>query len=126
MSYELSIKKENGYLHVQVTGTRTMKTVMSMAAEVLSSCLEHKCRKALVDVQSMSGSLDPIDSYEFSSNYLPDLDPTGTIKVAVVDLGENQNCYELIAHNARKHGFDIHILSDVDKAIELLKEGKWS
>jgi len=96
-----------------------------MAAEVLSSCLEHKCRKALVDVQSMSGSLDPIDSYEFSSNYLPK-SATREIKVVVIDLEENQNRYELIAHNARKHGFDIHILSDVDKAIELLKEGKWS
>ena len=125
MSYDLNIKKETDYLYVQAKGTRTIEAVMSMANDVLSSCLEHKCRKALVDIQLMDGSLDPIDSYEFSIDYLPK-SATGNIKAVVVDREENRNRYELIAHNARKHGLDIHILSDVDKAIELLKKGKWS
>ena len=126
MSYQLNIKKEADYLHVQVTGIRTMETVMSLTTDVLSSCFEHKCSKALIDIKAMSGNLDPLDSYGFSSDYLPGLESARNLKVAVVDLEKNRNFYDMVMYNARRRGLDIYILSDVDKAVELLKEGKWS
>ena len=87
MSYELSVKKETNYLYVQVTGVRTLETVMAMAAEVLSLCVEHRYSRVLLDIQEMIGALDAVDAYEFGGDYLPNLVPTGEIKVAVIDGG---------------------------------------
>ncbi len=116
MSYELSVRKEATYLNVQVTGVRTQETVMTMAAEVLSLCAEYKCSRTLIDIQEMIGALEPLDSYEFGSDYLPKLVPTDEFKIAVIDLEENRHRFQLVRHNARIHGLDIHIVSDENVA----------
>ncbi|MCP4608990.1 MAG: hypothetical protein GY845_09800 [Planctomycetes bacterium] len=124
MSYELSVKKENNYLYVQVTGVRILETLMDMAAEALSLCVGYRYSRALIDIRAMSGALDPLDSYDFGSDYLPNLVSTGQIKVAVIDLEENRNRFQLIRHNARIKGLDIHIVSDVNEAKRWLGVGK--
>ncbi|MCP4607521.1 MAG: hypothetical protein GY845_02230 [Planctomycetes bacterium] len=124
MTYDLSYKNELDYLHVRVTGVRTQETLMTMAAEVLSLCAEYKCSRTLIDIQEMIGALDPLDSYDYGSDYLPKLVPTDEFKIAVIDLEENRNRFQLVRHNARINGLDIHIVSDVNIAKRWLGVGK--
>ena len=124
MSYNLMVKREIGYLHVQVQGIRTAEVLKTMTAEVLKLCLDGRYSRVLLDIRAMTGNLDPIDSYEFGSSYLPSLDAAGQIRAAVIDLAENRNRFEMVMHNARIKGFDIRIVSSADEAKRWLGVGK--
>ncbi len=122
MTYELEINRKGDHLYAKVTGNRTIETVMSMAMDILSSCIEHKCDRVLIDIQEMIGKLDPLDTYQYSNEYLPGLKFGGKIKVAVLDLEENRNRFELVMRNARIKGIDMRIVPELDEATRWLSK----
>jgi len=123
MQYQLNMKKEPGYLYVQVTGIRTPETVMAMGKEVIAECDARKYSRALVNVQGMKGGLKTFDAYKLGTEDLKQLRRPGRIKVSIVDLEENQNRFRFLETVVHNQGFNLSIFSNVDEAITWLCEG---
>lgn len=123
MSYELIIKKEPDYLHVQVIGIRTLATVIDMARDVVAACDEHGYRKALVDVREMIGRLEFHESYQIGTKDLQKLRRAGRkTQVSIIDREENRPRFEFLETVARNRLFNIRIFSNDDEAVNWLLE----
>ena len=120
MSYELNITKESDHLCVGAIGSLTLETLIALITNVHSLCIEHGYKRVLIDMGTMKGELDPLDSYMFSSEYLPSLGFDSQIKMAIIDLEENRNRLQLVMHNARLRGLNMLIFSSADGAMTWL------
>ena len=63
MSYELEIRCEPNWLHVQVTGIQSIPTLMAIGKDCLEACAKHDYKKLLVDVQRMTGKLGDFEAF---------------------------------------------------------------
>ena len=125
MSYELNVTRQSDHLYVSVTGNLTLEILIALITNVHSLCIEHKYERVLIDMSAIKGELDPLDSYMFSSEYLPSLGFDSQIKVAIVDLKEHRNRLQLMMHNARLSGLNVLVFYIDDEAMAWLgKQGQ--
>jgi hypothetical protein len=124
MSYQLKLKKEPAYLFVQVTGIRTLETVLAAGKEVILACDEQGYNRVLVDVQEMTGELTTFEVYDLGTGDLKEFRRPGQLKMAILDLEENRSrfrFFETVFHN---RGYNLRIFSNMDEAIKWLREGE--
>lgn len=58
MSYDLKVKRKEGYLHITVTGENTRDNVAGYLSEVPKQCLDHHCPYVLIEENLRGPSLN--------------------------------------------------------------------
>ena len=120
MPYELNIRKKPDYLYVEVTGNRTLETIIAMAKDVLDACDEQGCSKTLIDVRRMTGKLKTINAYDLGTKDLQKFRRTGHMKASIIDVDENRERFFFLESVCVSVGYYLRIFSDVDEAIKWL------
>jgi hypothetical protein len=123
MPYELNIKNESDYLYVEVTGNRTLDTIIDMAKDILQACDKQGYGKTLIDVRGMTGKLKTIDAYELGTKDLQKFRRTGQLKASIIDVDENRERFLFLESVCINVGYYLRIFSDTDEAIRWLCEG---
>ena len=108
---------------VTATGTRSLETVLAMSKDILKVCVEKRVKKVLMDVRAMEGRLSTLDAYEIPDKHFPKMRDRSVIThLAIIDLKEYEGSYRFFETVAVNRGFMVRIFSDVDKALEWLRE----
>ncbi len=111
MSYTLTLSKEPGYLQIEVAGSRTRETLLSVAMDCIAACKEHGYTRLLVDVRRMTGQLPTVDSYQLGNQDLPQLRQGLGLKGAIIDLHENRERFQFLENVAVNAGIDLRFFS---------------
>jgi hypothetical protein len=111
MSFELEIRCEPDYLHVQATGIRSMETVMAIAQDSIKACDKHGYKKMLIDAQRMTGNLSDLGIYEIGGKDWEKIRGDTRYKAAVVDLEENRDRFRFYETVLVNRGFNIRFFS---------------
>ena len=120
MSYELSYKHEPNYLHVQVTGIRTIENIIAMLKDYHAVSDKHGYSKVVLDVRGMTGKLGVFNAYKLGKKNVQEFSQPGQLKVSIIDLEENRELSEFMENVVVNAGFNVRIFSDVDEAMEWL------
>ena len=117
----LAVEQRGGVLWVTATGTRSLKTVLTMSKDILSACAERKVRKVAIDVRQMHGRLAPLDSYEIVDRHFPLMQSARVItQAAIVDLKESEARYRFFEDLAVNRGFNLRIFHEPEQALAWL------
>ena len=122
MSYELEIRCEPNWLHVQVTGIQSIPTLMAIGKDCLKACAKHDYKKLLVDVQRMTGKLGDFEAFDIGSKELGKVEGLRLVKTAVVELEENRDRFEFLNTVLHNRGFNIQTFSNAADAERWLGE----
>jgi len=122
MSYELATQKNDGYLQVTASGTRSFETVLALTRDILSACSQEEMKKALVDLRGLRGQLDTLEAFMIPDQYFPELQYRKVLlRCAIVDLEEYQDRVRFFENVAVNRGFSIRFFMDPEEAVKWLK-----
>ena len=124
MSYELDIEAQEDFLHFRVTGERSRKAIFAVTVEILDTCYDRECSKALIDVRELSGRLPQLEAYDVASIDYPKLRRRGALeRVSIVDLTGFEDSIRFFETVACNRGFNLRIFGNVDDATFWLRTG---
>ena len=125
MPYQIDIRCEPGYLHVQAWGTRSSGNLVSIVKDYFKANEEHGYKKILVDVRSMTGKLSAFDAYRFGNTAAEKAEGVdSSVKTAIVDLGENRERFGFLEDAPVNRGFNLRYFSKVADAEQWLSKSK--
>ena len=113
LPHGLSVKEESGILHIHVTGDRTLDVAFTVVSDMAAACIEHQCKKVLVDTRDMTGRLETMEQYDFPKEVPEEFKK---IKIAAIDTEEDKNIWRFFETSARNHGYNMRTFTDVDAA----------
>jgi len=123
MLYKLEVDLKEDILWVNVSGTRSIETVLAIINEIFSACTEQNIYVILVDVRKLEGRLTTINTFNLATRYFPKLRELNVIqKAAVVDLKEFEHNYKFFENLTKKGGYKLQFFSDLEAARTWLKE----
>jgi hypothetical protein len=121
MSYQLEIKKEETYLHVRATGSRTRHTLAAMAEEVLEACRKYQIYAVLADIRELEGEMGIFDSMLMVTKEFPKLKAENVVqRVAIINPRNRHERSRFFEQMAIKHGYPLRMFEDLPPAIEWL------
>ena len=122
MAYELDIKREENYLHVRASGTRTRDAIAAIARETLEACKQHQVNEILVDIRDLTGPMGIFDSLLIVTREFPKLKAKDVVKkAAIINARERKERSRFFEQIAVKRGYNIRVFEDLAPAIEWLK-----
>ena len=125
MPYQIDIRCEPGYLHVQAWGTRSSGNLVSIVKDYFKANEEHGYKKILVDVRSMTGKLSAFDAYRFGNTAIEKAEEIGSgVKTAIVDLEENRKRFVFLEDASVNRGFNLRFFSKTADAELWLRKSK--
>ena len=124
MSYDLKMTCKSGFLHAEVTGIRSVDTIVDAARRIIEECSTAMTSKVLVDVRQLQGRLDTLEAYQIPAETFEDLRRPGVIKAAaIVDHPEYLDRGRFFETVAQNRGFNLRIFGDVDEAVQWIEGG---
>jgi hypothetical protein len=108
MSYQLDFKFEPDYLHIHATGNRSVENIISLTQDWIKEAEKHGYKKAILDVQSMTGELSTADAYDLGRKLPEKLGGSHPeIKRAIVDLEKNKERYLFVETVLANRGYKV-------------------
>ncbi len=121
MSYQLTYKKEKGFLHVKTTGIRSFDNIISIVKQIQKICLEQGTSRVLVDIKGLEGHLKTMEAYEIPASEFPKLRNKNSIeKAAVVDREESRKNFSFFENVAVNRSYNIRFFTNNKDAAEWL------
>jgi hypothetical protein len=121
MSYEVTINKEENFLHVQAAGERTLDNILAITHEIMAAYARHGIPKVLVDVREIEGALSTMEGFELPTEHFQKIrDQRILQKAAIVDRKENEERFRFFQTVAENRGFNLRVFTDVDEATSWL------
>jgi hypothetical protein len=125
MAYQIDIRCEPGYLHVQAWGTRSSGNLVSIVKDYFKANEEHGYKKILVDMRSMTGKLSAFDAYRFGNTAVEKAEGVHSdVKTAIVDLEENRKRFDFLEDVSVNKGSNLHFFSKNTDAERWLSKRK--
>ncbi len=90
MSYDLKVRKKNGYLHFSVAGENTRENVAGYLSEVPVRCLEYNCPYVLIEENLSGPSLGISAIFDIAAEGSKHVRP-GVGAIAYVDVNPEHN-----------------------------------
>ena len=123
-TYELAVSEGPGYLQFRARGERNAETVLEMMKDIMDSCAERQVFTVLVDARKMTGKLSIGEAIKLIPRLVPLLMlPSSINKSAIVEAEELKGTFTPTSGEAMKRGFNIRMFTDIDEAIDCLREG---
>jgi hypothetical protein len=116
--YQISASENKGILEITLTGEATQNNAKKIQDEVISMMISLKASGLLVDVRGIKGRLGYTEAYFRVRSYPPDVP---RIKVAIVDLAENEDYESFHETTAVNAGFPYKWFTDIEAARKWLK-----
>jgi hypothetical protein len=125
MTYQIDIRCEPGYLHVQAWGHRSSGNLVSIVKDYFKANEEHAYKKILVDMRSMTGKLSAFDAYRFGNTAAENAEEIDAgVKTAIVDLEENRKRFDFLEDASVNRGFNLRFFSKTTDAELWLRKSK--
>ena len=120
MSHQLEIKNKKDYLHITFSGPFSPAAAMESVDAMVAACASEDQGKVLFDCRPMTGDLNMVaqfDVAEYGAETIP-----RSIKIAMLGREDQVSPDRFFQTVARSHGVTVTVFSDIDKAIQWLKE----
>lgn len=123
MSYDLVFEVQDNFFRVTARGTRSLKSVLAIAKEILAACTEHEISKVLIDVRALEGRLSTVSAFTIPTRHFPKYRDRRIIyQAAIIDLKGFELSHRFFEKAAVSRGFKFRIFSDPDQALFWLKK----
>ncbi len=121
MNYELKMIEKDGFAAAVLEGVRTPDTLLAAAAQATAFCDERNISRVLIDLRSMSGGLDTLETYDVAGRELPRQKAVRRVlKSAILDRPENIERIRFFETVAVNRGLNVKVFADEKKAIQWL------
>jgi len=121
MDYELRIIEREGFATAILGGVRTPEALLAAAAQATAFCGEREISRLLIDVRSMSGSLDTLETYDVAGRELPRQRAVRRVlRSAILDRPENIERIRFFETVAVNRGLNVRVFADEAPAVEWL------
>ena len=121
MNYELKMIEKVGFAAAVLGGVRTPDTLLAAAAQATAFCDERNISRVLIDLRSMSGGLDTLETYDVAGRELPRQEAVRRVlKSAILDRPENIERIRFFETVAVNRGLNVRVFADEETAVEWL------
>lgn len=120
MAYELTLQNEKDILCVQVSGERTLQTLVGIAAEAIDMCQEKGVKKILINLQGLQGCLRTSEIYDLFTEKLRHLIALHSLRISIVNPMSNIHNHHFAEIVAANNGYNVRIFCDMNQATEWL------
>lgn len=123
MDYELEIDQDAGFVTARLSGVRRPEALLQAAAEVTTSCRERGMFRLLIDVRTMTGKLDTLETFDVAGRGIPNrTEARRLVRSAILDRSENIERIRFFETVAVNRGLTVKVFDDEAQAIRWLQE----
>lgn len=123
MDYELAIDQDPGFVTARLSGVRSPEALLQAAAEVTTSCRERGIFRVLIDVRTMTGKLDTLETFDVAGRGIPNqTEARRLVRSAILDRSENIERIRFFETVAVNRGLTVKVFDDEAEAVRWLQE----
>lgn len=120
MADRLEIVNAEGYLHITFSGPFSLAAARRSVDAMVAACTREDCGKVLFDCRPMTGALQVFDRFDVGEYAALTTPPS--VKIAMLGREDQILPDKFFETVARNRGLMLALFSDVDEAIQWLKE----
>jgi hypothetical protein len=123
MDYELEIDQGAGFVTARLSGVRRPDSLLTAAAEITTSCRERGVFRLLIDVRTMTGKLDTLETFDVAGRGIPNrTEARRLVRSAILDRTENIERIRFFETVAVNRGLRVKVFDDEAEAVRWLQE----